>query len=280
MSASQERASDGVDAATAEAVLTAAFESLGISDTPDLGSQLNLPSNAPATDDELDAAAQKIVLSGILQEARRLCLGGRPMKALELTLHVVRLTRGEGAIMQVLDEARASYEAQQSVRSNQHLVIDEKGQWKAASGNRAFVGPPVSSNDAPPITPGYGPGGGTVTASGIGDYSAFCVYSSRPDAPVATPSAVAVPAASAAGLGVSAASADVDMTPASTRARDEDKHDMQQLLVSEEILTDAALDGSSIICEHCSALLKRDRLAAHQAMWCPALEGGGDSDED
>jgi hypothetical protein len=39
----------------------------------------------------------------------------------------------------------------------------------------------------------------------------------------------------------------------------------------EDILHDAFVDGSSVICSKCGALIKRDRSEAHSKKWCPAL---------
>ena len=46
------------------------------------------------------------------------------------------------------------------------------------------------------------------------------------------------------------------------------------------VLHDAFVDGSSVVCTRCNALVARSRWTAHSTMWCDALESGGSDDED
>lgn len=46
------------------------------------------------------------------------------------------------------------------------------------------------------------------------------------------------------------------------------------------ILKEAFVDGSSVICSHCGDLVKRERFEAHSLKWCSAREGGDDADDD
>ena len=47
------------------------------------------------------------------------------------------------------------------------------------------------------------------------------------------------------------------------------------------ILRDAFMDGSSIVCRRCQALVKRERWEPHRDRWCPALpQLDGDEDDD
>jgi hypothetical protein len=48
------------------------------------------------------------------------------------------------------------------------------------------------------------------------------------------------------------------------------------------ILRDAFMDGSSIVCRRCQALVKRERWEPHRDRWCPALpqRDGDDDDEE
>jgi hypothetical protein len=49
------------------------------------------------------------------------------------------------------------------------------------------------------------------------------------------------------------------------------------------ILRDAFMDGSSIVCRRCQALVKRERWEPHRDRWCPALpqrDGDDDDEED
>jgi hypothetical protein len=48
----------------------------------------------------------------------------------------------------------------------------------------------------------------------------------------------------------------------------------------EDILRDAYVDGSSVICTRCSALVKKERWAAHWTKWCPSLPAGDDDEDD
>lgn len=44
----------------------------------------------------------------------------------------------------------------------------------------------------------------------------------------------------------------------------------------EGLLAAALQDGSSVVCQRCSGLVKRERWNAHCSMWCPALDDDGD----
>ena len=46
------------------------------------------------------------------------------------------------------------------------------------------------------------------------------------------------------------------------------------------VLQDAFVDGSSVVCTRCSALVARSRWTAHSTMWCDALESGGSDDDE
>ena len=46
------------------------------------------------------------------------------------------------------------------------------------------------------------------------------------------------------------------------------------------VLHDAFVDGSSVVCTRCNALVARSRWTAHSTMWCDALESGGSDDEE
>ena len=51
----------------------------------------------------------------------------------------------------------------------------------------------------------------------------------------------------------------------------------------DDILHDAFVDGSSVVCSKCGSLVKRERSDAHMTKWCPALASDGkdvDSDDD
>jgi len=39
----------------------------------------------------------------------------------------------------------------------------------------------------------------------------------------------------------------------------------------DKVIMDAAVDGSSIMCEVCGALVRKDRKGAHDQLWCSAL---------
>jgi len=47
-----------------------------------------------------------------------------------------------------------------------------------------------------------------------------------------------------------------------------------------DILHDAFVDGSSVVCSKCGSLIKRDRADAHMRRWCPALASDGKDDDD
>ena len=47
-----------------------------------------------------------------------------------------------------------------------------------------------------------------------------------------------------------------------------------------EILRDAFVDGSSVVCNYCQALIKISRWEAHVSLWCPVAGAGPVSDSD
>lgn len=47
-----------------------------------------------------------------------------------------------------------------------------------------------------------------------------------------------------------------------------------------DILCDAFIDGSSVICRACGDLVKKERFAAHSKKWCPAATANADDDDD
>ena len=48
----------------------------------------------------------------------------------------------------------------------------------------------------------------------------------------------------------------------------------------EDILRDAYVDGSSVICTKCRGLVKKERWTAHRSQWCPALPPRPNDDDD
>lgn len=46
------------------------------------------------------------------------------------------------------------------------------------------------------------------------------------------------------------------------------------------ILRDAFIDGSSVICKACGDLVKKERYEAHAKWWCPAAAASADDDDD
>mmetsp|Transcript_21147 Transcript_21147/g.42672 ORF Transcript_21147/g.42672 Transcript_21147/m.42672 type:complete len:118 (+) Transcript_21147:203-556(+) len=47
----------------------------------------------------------------------------------------------------------------------------------------------------------------------------------------------------------------------------------------DQIILDAAEDGSSVMCKACGALVRSDRKKAHDQMWCSAIPDEDDEDE-
>ncbi len=47
----------------------------------------------------------------------------------------------------------------------------------------------------------------------------------------------------------------------------------------EQIILDAAEDGSSVLCKACGALVRADRKRVHDNMWCSSIPDEAEEDE-
>ena len=218
-------------------------------------------SNTSSTSSSSVATPSEAALARLLALSRQAIADGDSQLALASVLHAIRLTQGDDAIAGLLDEAKltAAREAAAAASSDGGRCTD------AARGS--------------------GGGGGGAT-------------STREDAAAVEPSARR--RFCCGGSEERRAERERELQCGRERERQRAsqmrkmEHTRQSLaaqtdaLIAErdasrtDVLHDAFVDGSSVVCQACGGLVPRTRWEAHCTLWCDALEddAGGGSESD
>jgi len=218
---------------------------------------------------EYEASKEEAGVAAVLLQARSELAAQRPLRAFELVVDAIRRTRGEAAILDVIDEAKRAHEymleQQQrhssSMDSSSSMATDDDSyhHHHGAYDDGYYDDDAYTSSLSTEHTqPAYSNALRAIMTGADGADGYSTSTSSSTSADLMDQQA---PDSSHAGGAAAAATSD-----------DDGAH--EALLCEQgrmDVLQDAYFDGSSVLCPNCHGLVSRKRFDAHVALWCPAL---------